>query len=184
MSKGWVAQVVSQTGCRNDAANLPNERFGQFRMAFQQYTAHPISQRASHTGNLKAMGKAIVHKDASRQGEHLRFILQAPERRRKDQTVIVTQEVRAVHVALAMVGLHTEALSRYQLSPIHDDYFLSFLYTILRPPTTYMVPGIISSTSRRRRPKRSYTPSRGAVTDGSRDGSSTPLSTSSNPFPR
>ena len=67
------------------------------------------------------MGQAVVHKDASRQGEHLSLVLQASERSRKDQPVVVAFELRAVIMALRMTVLLTEPFVGYQLLPIHHN---------------------------------------------------------------
>jgi hypothetical protein len=48
------------------------------------------------------MRQSVVHKDASRQREHLCFVLHTAEWRREDEPVVVTFELRPVIVSFGM----------------------------------------------------------------------------------
>jgi hypothetical protein len=65
------------------------------------------------------VGQTVVYEDAARKWEYLRLVLQTTERGRKDQTVVVAFELRAVIMALRVAMFLPKALVGYQLLPIH-----------------------------------------------------------------
>ena len=62
-----------------------------------------------------------MHENTARKGEHLGLVLQSPEGGRKDQSVIVTLELRPVIMTFWMTVFLTESLVGYQLLPIHHN---------------------------------------------------------------
>ena len=111
MPKGWITQVVGQTGGGHYLTYLLKQRTTQFGMALlDEALSHIVAQRHTYAGHLKGMSQTVVHKDASRQGEHLRLVLQAAKRCREDETVVVTLEFRTVIMALRMALFLTESL--------------------------------------------------------------------------
>ena len=91
-----VAQVVSQTGCshyRVDVVEFVHPRL--IGIFFAQLQGNFACQRTAHARHFEAVSQTVVHKYASRQGKHLRLVLQSAERRRKHQAVVVALEVAA-----------------------------------------------------------------------------------------
>ena len=127
MAKRRIAQVVRQTGCGHDLPYLLKQRVAQLRAALNDTLSHIVAKRHSHAGNLQRVCQSVVYEDASRQGEHLRLVLQASERCRENQSVIVTLKLRAVVVPFHMAVLLPQPLIRYQLFPVHHIFF--FLLT-------------------------------------------------------
>ena len=96
MPKGRIAKVVGQA-CRTDyAAQFRKMRVGKVRMPFKQQPAHVIAQAASYTAYLKAVCQPVMDEDATWQREDLRLVLQAAERSREDEPVVVSLELRPV----------------------------------------------------------------------------------------
>ena len=65
------------------------------------------------------MSQTVVHKDATRKRENLRFVLQKTEGSGENQAVIIALEFRSVIMALGVAMLLSETLIRYQLLPVH-----------------------------------------------------------------
>jgi hypothetical protein len=65
------------------------------------------------------MRQSVMHKNASRQREYLRFVLHPAEWRREDKPVVVTFELRPVIVPFGMPVFLSKPFIRYQLFPIH-----------------------------------------------------------------
>jgi hypothetical protein len=80
-------------------------RILQFRMTLQQQTAYIITQRPAHAAHLQGMSQPVVDEYTARQGEYLSLVLQAAERSRKNQTVIVALKLSAVVLAMVPVLL-------------------------------------------------------------------------------
>jgi hypothetical protein len=119
MAERWVPQVVSQTGCCDNLSVFLKERILQFRMPLDELLRYIITQRHTHTCHLQRVGQTVVYEDAARKWEYLRLVLQTTERGRKDQTVVVAFELRAVIMALRVAMFLPKALVGYQLLPIH-----------------------------------------------------------------
>ena len=132
VSEGRVAQVVGQTGCRNNLPDLREQRALQLGVLLHQQAGYVAAQRHADAGHLQRVGQTVVHKDTARQGEHLCLVLQAAEGRRENQPVVVALELRAVVVPLQVPLLLSQPLVRYQLLPVHhngDKVTKSFLIT-------------------------------------------------------
>ena len=74
-------------------------------MALEQEACAVVAEGASYAGHFEAVGETVVDEDATREGEHLRLVLQAAEGCREDETVVVALELRAVVVALQVAVL-------------------------------------------------------------------------------
>ena len=112
MAEGRIAQVVCQAGGGNDGANLGHIRRSQLRMAADQQACHIVAQRTAHARHLQAVRQPVVHKDAARQGKHLRLVLQAAEGGGEDQAVVVALKFRTVLGVVAVILLQAQALGR------------------------------------------------------------------------
>ena len=73
------------------------------------------------------MGKAVMHKDTARQRKDLSLILQAAKRRREDQAIIITLEIRSGMMARVMIFLKTKTLIRNEGIPVHALKFRNIL---------------------------------------------------------
>ena len=96
MAEGWVPHVVCKTRRTDDGAYGLEVSIRKFRMAFLENPAHIGAQRASHTRNFERVGQTIVHEHATRKGEYLCLILHTTKSRRKNQTVKIALEFRAL----------------------------------------------------------------------------------------
>ena len=65
------------------------------------------------------MGQPVVDEYASREREHLRFVLQTSERCREYKTVIIALEFRAVVFPDLVIFFQSQPFVGYQLLPIH-----------------------------------------------------------------
>ena len=91
-----VAQVVCQAGSGNNLAHVT--QFVDPRLALvarHEPDGYLAGQRFAHTRHLQAVCQAVVDKDAARQRKHLCLVLQAAERRREHQSVVVALKVAA-----------------------------------------------------------------------------------------
>lgn len=117
--KWWISQVVGQTSCRHDGANLFEERSREFGVECLEFSDHVCTERHAHTGHLQAMGEPVVYEDGAREREHLGLVLESAERRGEDETVVVALEFRAVVVSQRVAVLLSETHVGYQLLPFH-----------------------------------------------------------------
>lgn len=122
MAERRIAKIMRQTCRRHNIAYMVE----MFRTCcFAAVTAtkldgHGIGHRLAYASNLHRMGQTVVHKDTPGQRKHLGLVLQAPERRRKDKTVVVAAEIRArAALARVVVILQTEALVIDKPLPTH-----------------------------------------------------------------
>ena len=99
---------MGEAGCADDGSELRQVCARELRMALKQEACAVVAERAAYAGHLEAVGEAVVNEDATGAGQHLRLVLQATERGRKDETVVVALKLGAV-VARALLGLKTEA---------------------------------------------------------------------------
>ena len=79
VAKGWIAQVVGQTGGGDDLSDLLKERVLQFGVLPDQLLGHVIAQRHADTGHLQRMCQTVVYEDTARKGEYLGLVLQTTE---------------------------------------------------------------------------------------------------------
>ena len=111
MAERRIAKVMSQTSGGND---LPDSvdlaRPGLRAMTLAEHDGGLGGERAAHTGHFHTVGEPVVHKYATGQRKYLSLVLQPPERRRKHQTVIVSQEIASGLGAPVMVVLQPETL--------------------------------------------------------------------------
>jgi hypothetical protein len=91
-------------------------------MSLEKLLCHIIAERHAYAGNFEGVGEAVVYEDATREGEYLSLVLQPTEGSRKDQSVIVTLELRSVVMTFGMTVLLTESFVGYQLLPIHHNW--------------------------------------------------------------
>ena len=119
MSEGGIAQIVSQTGRGDNLSDLLKEGVLQFGMLASELCGYIVAQRHAHTGYLEGMGQTVMNEDATREGEHLCLVLQATERGRENETIVVAFELRTVVVTLGVAILLPQSLIGYQLLPIH-----------------------------------------------------------------
>ena len=111
MAKRRIAQIVRQaSGChyRTDVVDID----WQMAVFVVQQTGNVHRYRPPYTRHFEAVGQTIMHKHTARQREYLCLVLQTSKWRRKNQTVVVPLKFGAVVVALVVVLLHTETLSR------------------------------------------------------------------------
>ena len=90
MPKGRITHIMSQACSTHDCtqrATKVNTHVGI--LALQGCTDH-ITQATPHTANFKTMSQAIMNKDITGKRENLCLILQSSERRRKDQSIIIS----------------------------------------------------------------------------------------------
>ena len=119
MTEGRVAQIVCQTGCRNDGSNLSEQGVGEFGVASDELVRHVVAQGTAYAGHLERVGEAVVHEDTSRKWEHLRLVLQPAEGSREDEPVVIALEFASVVVTLGVSFLLSEPFVGYQLLPVH-----------------------------------------------------------------
>lgn len=119
MSEGRIAQVVSQTGRGDNLSDLLKEGALQFGVLAYELGGYIVAQRHAHTGYLEGMSQTVMNEDATREGEHLCLVLQATERGRENETIVVAFELRTVIVTLGVAILLPQSLIGYQLLPIH-----------------------------------------------------------------
>lgn len=85
-------------------------------MALEDYFTHSFSKRPTYTGYLKTMRKAGVNKVVLRKWMHLCFILQATERLRENDPVVVLLKGTARRSTGVVYAL-TEACTAEQRAP-------------------------------------------------------------------
>ena len=105
MAKGRIAHVMGQAGSGYNLPDFTNHRLGQLGVPGCELACHITAQRHAHTRHLQTVSKTVMHKDAARQREHLRFVLQATEGGGKNQTVVVALELGPVVMALTVLRL-------------------------------------------------------------------------------
>ena len=64
-------------------------------MTVPQLHGDAVGHRLADARHLQGVGQTVVHEDAARKREDLGLVLEAPERRRKDKTVVVAPEIGA-----------------------------------------------------------------------------------------
>lgn len=87
---------MCQAGGRYDGTSFAQVASGQLRMLLQECPRNIVAQGTSYAGHLQTVGQPVVDEYASREREHLRFVLQTSERCREYKTVIIALEFRAV----------------------------------------------------------------------------------------
>jgi hypothetical protein len=73
-----------------------------------------------------------VYEDAARQWKHLCFVLEAAERSRENQPVVVTPKLRTVVVALSVFDFLSESLVGNELLPVHGRKGMKNMCTLAR----------------------------------------------------
>ena len=101
---------MSQTGGSHNLPNLLKKRILQFGMLHDEFLGDVVAQRHADTCYLERVGQAVMHEDASRQGEYLGLVLKPTEGSGENQAVIVAFELRSVVVALGVAMLLSETL--------------------------------------------------------------------------
>ena len=114
-----IAQIMRQAGGTHDGSDFLEERILQIRALLDDVAGDIVAQRHTHTCHFQAVSETVVYKDAARQREYLRLVLQPAESRREDESVVIALEFRAIVVAFGVLMLLSEALVRYELGPFH-----------------------------------------------------------------
>ncbi len=109
MAEWRVAHVVGQTRSRNDGTDFCDERCFLLAILINQMSCYIVAQGATYARNLQTVRQAVVDADVARQGENLRLVLHSAEWSRKNQTVIVALEVRAVLVLLVVIVFQSKS---------------------------------------------------------------------------
>src|SRR5690554_1339876 len=123
VAKRRISHIVGQTSGRRDSTQLPGQRKIQTQIPGQKVT-DVVAQRTTHTDDLQAMGQSVMHEHTARQGENLGFVLQTPERRRKNQPVVIALKLTAV-VLFTRSDRLSGTLPRQQAFPFHSKAFYS-----------------------------------------------------------
>ena len=110
---------MCQAGGRYDGTGFAQVASGQFRMLLQECPRNIVAQGTSYAGHLQTVGQPVVDEYASREREHLRFVLQTSERCREYKTVIIALEFRAVVFPDLVIFFQSQSFVGYQLLPIH-----------------------------------------------------------------
>ncbi|EEC52503.1 hypothetical protein BACEGG_03483 [Bacteroides eggerthii DSM 20697] len=126
MAEGWISQVMGEAGGGNDRADFRQVGALQVGTALKDGFGYIIAQRTAHTGYLQTMCQPVVDKYASGQGEHLRFVLQSPERGGEDKAVVIPLKFGTVLVAFFVKFFQAESLGRYEGIPVHDDNYINW----------------------------------------------------------
>ena len=121
MPERRIAQVVSQTGRRNNTAERLEHPFGHLGMKFAKLTRRIIAQRAPHAGNLQTVRQPVVHENTSGQREYLRLVLKATKRGREDKPIVIALELRAQFGMSLVAVLLTQTFVGDKLFPIHIE---------------------------------------------------------------
>ncbi len=116
----WLSpRCVRTEDFQDHAPDMPQQQYQGYRPICRPmarfYTSGLVpgdlpGNRATHTGHFHTVGEPVVHKYAAGQRKYLSLVLQPPERRRKHQTVIVSQEIASGLGAPVMVVLQPETL--------------------------------------------------------------------------
>ena len=116
-----IAQVVGQAGSSDNLADV-TKFVGPWLILVARHEPYDnfARHRLAHTGNFQAVRQAVVHKDAVGQRKYLRLVLQAAERRREHQAVVVALKVAPYSPTLVVVVMfQPQAFVRNQSVPIH-----------------------------------------------------------------
>ena len=126
VAEGWISQIMGEAGGGNDRADFRQVGALQVGTALKDGFGYIIAQRTAHTGYLQTMCQPVVDKYASGQGEHLRFVLQSPERGGEDKAVVIPLKFGTVLVAFFVKFFQAESLGRYEGIPVHDDNYINW----------------------------------------------------------
>lgn len=124
--------MAETCGGHNVADAVEHLLAGSAGIAVAQADCHLISHRTPDGRNFKAVGQAVVDKDASRQRKYLSLVLQAAERRREYQAVVIPLKIGSRMMSAVMVFLHAEPFVANQSIPIHHNMKLSVVSSNLR----------------------------------------------------
>ena len=83
--------------------------------------SHIVTQTAPYAGHFEGVGQSVVHEYTAWQRKHLGLVLQASERGREDEAIVVTSELSAVIHPIDVQVFLPESFIRYQLLPIHSS---------------------------------------------------------------
>ena len=117
---------MGEAGGGNDRADFRQVGALQVGTALKDGFGYIVAQRTAHTGYLQTMCQPVVDKYASGQGEHLRFVLQSPERGGEDKAVVIPLKFGTVLVAFFVKFFQAESLGRYEGIPVHDDNYINW----------------------------------------------------------
>ena len=126
VAEGWISQIMGEAGGGNDRADFRQVGALQVGTALKDGFGYIIAQRTAHTGYLQTMCQPVVDKYASGQGEHLRFVLQSPERGGEDKAVVIPLKFGTVLVSFFVKFFQAESLGRYEGIPVHDDNYINW----------------------------------------------------------
>ena len=110
---------MCQAGGRYDGTSFAQVASGQLRMLLQECPRNIDAQGTSYAGHLQPVGLPVVDEYASREREHLRFVLLTSERCREYKTVLIALEFRAVVFPDLVIFFQSQPFVGYQLLPIH-----------------------------------------------------------------
>ena len=116
---------MCQAGGRHDGTSFAQVASGQLRMLLQECPRDIVAQGTSYAGHLQTVGQPVVDEYASREREHLRFVLQTSERCREYKTVIMRWNSVAVVFPVDLVDIFSQSQSFCWISVAANSY--SFL---------------------------------------------------------
>ena len=88
---------MCQASGRYDGTSFAQVASGQLRMLLQECPRNIVAQGTSYAGHLQTVGQPVVDEYASREREHLRFVLQTSERCR-EYIIFVPQKQSFLHI--------------------------------------------------------------------------------------